>query len=191
MIMKSELYVTNRNDWRNWLEKNHDAAKEVWLIYYKKHTGKPSISYEDTVEEALCFGWVDSILKRLDDDRCARKFTPRKSSSSWSESNRKRAEKMIREQRMTEAGMARIREARERGEWSRVREVRKELAVPSVIQEALAENEKARAFFETLANSYKRQIVGWVSSAKKEETRARRLTEVIGLLEKNQKLGLK
>lgn len=98
---------------------------------------------------------------------------------------------MIREQRMTEAGMARIREARERGEWSRVREVRKELAVPSVIQEALAENEKARAFFETLANSYKRQIVGWVSSAKKEETRARRLTEVIGLLEKNQKLGLK
>jgi uncharacterized protein YdeI (YjbR/CyaY-like superfamily) len=191
MIMKSELYVTNRNDWRNWLEKNHDAAKEVWLIYYKKHTGKPSISYEDTVEEALCFGWVDSILKRLDDDRCARKFTPRKSSSSWSESNKKRAEKMIREQRMTETGMERIREARERGEWSRAREVRKELAVPSFIQEALAENEKARAFFETLANSYKRQIVGWVSSAKKEETRARRLTEVIGLLEKNQKLGLK
>ncbi len=189
--MKSELYVTNRNDWRNWLEKNHDAAKEVWLIYYKKHTGKPSVSYEDTVEEALCFGWVDSILKRLDDDRCARKFTPRKSSSSWSESNKKRAEKMIRERRMTEAGMARIREARESGEWSRVREASKELAVPSFIQEALAENEKARAFFDSLANSYKRQIVGWVSSAKKEETRARRLTEVIGLLEKNQKLGLK
>lgn len=189
--MKSELHVTSRNDWRNWLEKNHDAAKEVWLIYYKKHTGKPSISYEDTVEEALCFGWVDSILKRLDDDRCARKFTPRKSSSSWSESNKKRAEKMIRERRMTEVGMAKIREAQERGEWSRVREVSKELVVPSFIQKALAKNEKARAFFDTLANSCKRQIVGWVSSAKKEETRARRLAEVISLLEKNQKLGLK
>ena len=191
MIMKSELHVTNRNDWRNWLEKNHDAAKEVWLIYYKKHTGKPSISYEDTIEAALCFGWVDSILKRLDDDRCARKFTPRKSSSSWSESNKKRAEKMIRERRMTEAGMAKIREAQERGEWCKVREVSKELVVPSFIEEALVKNEKAHAFFDTLANSYKRQIVGWISSAKTEETRARRLTEVIGLLEKNQKLGLK
>jgi uncharacterized protein YdeI (YjbR/CyaY-like superfamily) len=189
--MKNELYVTNRDDWHSWLEKNHDAAKEVWLIYYKKHAGKPSISYEVSVEEALCFGWVDSIIKRLDDDRCSRKFTPRKGTSVWSESNKKRAEKMIREGRMTEAGMAKIREARERGEWFKTRERSKELAVPSFIEKALAKNEKARAFFDTLATSYKHQVVGWVSSAKKEETRARRLAEVIGLLEKNQKLGLK
>jgi uncharacterized protein YdeI (YjbR/CyaY-like superfamily) len=191
MIMKSELHVTNRNDWRAWLEKNHDAAKEVWLIYYKKHAGKPGILYEASVEEALCFGWVDSIIKRLDDDRCARKFTPRKGASAWSESNKKRAEKMIRKGRMTEVGMAKIIEARERGEWSRVREVSKELVVPSFIQKALAKNEKAHAFFGTLADTYKRQIVSWVSSAKREETKARRLTEVISLLEKSQKLGLK
>ena len=189
--MKGELYVINRDDWRVWLDKNHNTTKEVWLIYYKKHAGKPSISYEASVEEALCFGWVDSIIKRLDNDRCARKFTPRKTASRWSESNEKRAEKMIREGRMTEAGMARIREAQERGEWRKVRAVSKELVVPSFIEEALAKNEKAHAFFDTLANSYKRQIVGWVSSAKKEETRARRLAEVVGLLEKNQKLGLK
>lgn len=189
--MNGELYVINRCDWRAWLEKNHDAAKEVWLIYYKKHAGKPGISYEASVEEALCFGWVDSIIKRLDGDRCVRKFTLRKGASAWSESNKKRAEKMIREGRMTEVGMAKIVEARERGEWSRVREVSKELVVPSFIQKALAKNEKAHAFFDALADSYKRQIVSWVSSAKKEETKARRLTEVISLLEKNQKLGLK
>jgi uncharacterized protein YdeI (YjbR/CyaY-like superfamily) len=191
MIMKRELYVTNRDDWRAWLEKNHDAAKEVWLICYKKHSGKPGILYEASVEEALCFGWVDSIIRRLDDDRCARKFTPRKGASAWSESNKKRAEKMIRKGRMTKVGMIKIIEAQERGEWSRVREVSKELVVPSFIQKALAKNEKAHAFFRTLADSYKRQIVSWVSSAKKEETKARRLTEVISLLEKSQKLGLK
>lgn len=189
--MKGELCVINRNDWRSWLEKNHDTTKEVWLIYYKKHAGKPSISYEVSVEEALCFGWVDSIIKRLDDDKCARKFTPRKGASRWSESNKKRAEKMIREGRMTEVGMARIREAQKRGEWSKVREVNKELVIPSFIEKALAENEEAHAFFDTRENSYKRQIVGWISSAQKEETRARRLAEVIGLLEKKQKLGLK
>lgn len=189
--MKSEMYVTNRNDWRIWLDKNHDVAKEVWLIYYKKHAAKPGVSYEASVEEALCFGWVDSIIKRLDDERCARKFTPRKSPSRWSESNKKRAEKMIRQGRMTEFGLAKIREAQERGEWFKVRELSKELVIPSFIEKALAKNEKAHAFFDTLASSYKRRIVGWVSSAKKEETRSRRLAEVIGLLEENQKLGLK
>jgi len=161
------------------------------LIYYKKHTRQPSISYEASVGGALCFGWVDSVIKRLDDDRCARKFTPRKGDSVWSESNKKRAEKMIRDGSMTKAGMAKIREARERGQWSKNRQVSRELIVPPFIQKSLAQNEKARLFFESLANSYKRQIIRWVSSVKKEETKARRLAEVISLLEKNQKLGPK
>jgi len=189
--MKSELNVANRKDWHAWLEKNHGVSKEVWLIYYKKYTGKPGITYEASVEEALCFGWVDSIIKRLDDDRCARKFTPRNYNSVWSESNKKRAEKMIREGKMNEVGMAKIIEAQERGEWLMIREVNKELIVPSFIQNAFAKNEKARLFFGTLAGSYKRQIVFWVSSAKKEETKEKRLKEVISLLEKNQKLGMK
>jgi len=189
--MTDELNARNRDEWRAWLKENHDAQKGIWLIYYKKHTGKPSIRYDDSVEEALCFGWVDGVIKRLDDERCARKFTPRKGKSRWSESNKKRAEKMIDEGKMTEEGLARILEARENGEWSKMRQVSKELTVPQYIGAALAKNRKASEFFEKLANSYKRQIVLWVSSAKKEETRMKRLAEVLGLLEQNKKLGLK
>jgi uncharacterized protein YdeI (YjbR/CyaY-like superfamily) len=189
--MAEELYVPNRDEWRAWLKENHDIKKAIWLIYYKKHIGKPSIPYDDSVEEALCFGWVDGVIKKLDDEKCARKFTPRKEKSRWSESNKKRAEKMIREGRMTEAGLARITEAKENGEWFKVHEVSKELVVPPFIKTALAQNKKASEFFEKLGNSYKAQIVLWVSSAKKEETRMKRLAEVIGLLKQNKKLGLK
>lgn len=189
--MSEELVVTNRDEWRAWLKRNNGIAKQVWLIYYKKHTGKPSISYDDSVEQAICFGWIDGVLKRLDDERCARKFMPRRSKSRWSELNKKRAEKMMEAGWMTEAGLARIKEAKESGEWFRAPLSRKELVIPTFIQDALARNKKASANFNKLANSYKRQYVGWVSSAKKEETRKRRLAEVISVLEQNKKLGLK
>jgi uncharacterized protein YdeI (YjbR/CyaY-like superfamily) len=189
--MSEELFVTNRDEWRTWLKRNSGIAKQVWLIYYKKHTGKASISYDDSVEQAICFGWIDGVIKRLDDERCARKFMPRRSKSRWSELNKKRAEKMMEAGWMTEAGMARIKEAKESSEWFKAPLSRKELVVPTFIQDALAINKKASANFRRLANSYKRQYVGWISSAKKEETRKRRLAEVIDVLEQNKKLGLK
>lgn len=189
--MSEELFVTNRDEWRAWLKRNSGIAKQVWLIYYKKHTGKLSISYDDSVEQAICFGWIDGVMKRLDDERCARKFMPRRSKSRWSEPNKKRAEKMMEAGWMTETGLARIKEAKESGEWFRAPLSRKELVVPTFIQDALARNKKASANFNKLANSHKRQYVGWVSSAKKEETRKRRLAEVISVLEQNKKLGLK
>jgi uncharacterized protein YdeI (YjbR/CyaY-like superfamily) len=189
--MSEELFMTNRGEWRAWLKRNNGIAKQVWLIYYKKHTGKPSISYDDSVEQAICFGWIDGVLKRLDDERCARKFMPRRSKSRWSELNKKRAEKMMEAGWMTEAGLARIKEAKESGEWFKAPLSRKELVVPAFMRDALARNKKASANFNKLANSYKRQYVGWVSSAKKEETRKRRLAEVISVLEQNKKLGLK
>ena len=89
MRLTKELYVTNREDWRAWLEQNHATEKEVWLLYYKKHTGKPTIPYDDAVEEALCFGWIDSTVKRIDDEKYTQKFTPRNDRSVWSESNKK------------------------------------------------------------------------------------------------------
>lgn len=104
MEITKQLYVTDRDAWRAWLEKNYDTEKEIWLIYYKKHTGKPRIPYDDAVEEALCFGWIDSTVKRVDDEKFAQKFTPRKNKSNWSDLNKKRAKKMIREGRMTKAG---------------------------------------------------------------------------------------
>lgn len=161
------------------------------MIYYKKHAGKPSIPYEDSVEEALCFGWIDGIIKRIDDARCARKFFPRRSRSRWSESNKKRADRMISEGRMTEAGMARIDDAKNNGEWFKPNVVPKNLTIPPFIKEALAKNKKASENFNKLADSYKKLYVRWISSAKREETRLRRLEEALELLEQNKKLGLK
>lgn len=192
--MTEELYVHNRDDWREWLSRNQDKSKEVWLVYYKKQTGKPSISYDDSVEEALCFGWVDSIIRKIDDEKYARKFTPRKIKSRWSTANKKRVEKMIREGKMTEAGLARIEEAKNRGEWRKIRVSglhRKKLVIPSYFKAALETNRKALGNFDKLANSYKRNFVLWIDSAKKEETRRKRIAEAIGLLDRNQKLGMK
>jgi len=90
MKITKTLYVTTRDEWRSWLEKNHKSEKEIWLIYYKKHTGKPRIPYDDAVEEALCFGWIDSIIKRIDEKKYAQKFSPRKQNSVWSDLNKKR-----------------------------------------------------------------------------------------------------
>ncbi len=191
METSDKLYVTSRDDWRAWLRRNHDTEKEVWVIYYKKHTGKPSIPYDDSVEEALCFGWVDSIIKRIDDEKFARKFTPRKAKSSWSEANKRRARRMMREGKMTEAGLGKIREAEKSGEWFRIPPARRELVIPPYVKAALARNKKALENFNNLAKSYKRQYVGWITSAKREETRKRRLAEAIRLLEKNEELGMK
>jgi len=191
MKLADELYVTNRDDWCEWLRKNYATKKEVWLIYYKRHTGKPSIPYDDSVEEALCFGWVDNIIKRIDDEKFVRKFTPRKAKSKWSEANKKRARKMIKEGKMTEVGLAKIRKAKKSGEWFKAAPAKKELVIPPYMKEALAKNKKALENFNNLAKSYKRQYVGWISSAKREETRRRRLAEAISLLEKNEKVGMK
>jgi uncharacterized protein YdeI (YjbR/CyaY-like superfamily) len=113
-----ELHMTSRGNWRSWLEKNCHIRKEAWLIFYKKYTSKPNVTYDEAVEEALCFGWIDSTIKRIDDEKFARKFTPRKPNSKWSESNKKRAEKMITRRRMTKAGLELIHQAKQRGQWS-------------------------------------------------------------------------
>ena len=191
MKITEKLHVTNRDDWRAWLSQNYDTEKEVWLIHYKRHTGKPRIPYDDAVEEALCFGWIDGLVKKIDDEKFAQKFTPRKRKSKWSKANKKRARKMIEEGKMKKAGLAKIREAKNNGEWFKTAPVEKELEIPAYIRKAFATNERAQDNFNNLANGYKRQLVGWITSAKKEETRKRRLTEAVQLLEQNKKLGMK
>ncbi len=98
------VYFLNRNEWRKWLKENHDKEKEIWLVYYRKSSGKPTASYNEAVEEALCYGWIDSIEKSLDNERFAGRFTPRKPKSNWSESNRTRAHRLIASKQMTDAG---------------------------------------------------------------------------------------
>ncbi|MGD2085491.1 MAG: YdeI/OmpD-associated family protein [Candidatus Aminicenantes bacterium] len=191
MKMFKTLHVSNREDWRQWLEKNHDKEKEVWLIFYKKRTGKPSIPYDDAVEEALCLGWIDSIIKRIDDEKYARKFTPRKPDSKWSELNKKRVKKMIREGQMTEVGLALIDAAKKSGKWGQDISHPKEFAIPPEVIQAISANKKAWENFNNLAPSYKKQYIGWITTAKKEETKERRLKEAVEILAQGKKLGLK
>jgi len=137
------LYITNRAEWRRWLEKNYDKAKEIWLIYYKKHTNKPSISYDDAVEEGLCFGWIDSIVKRLDDARYAQKFTPRTNTSKWSEPNKQKVGKLIKQGRMTQIGMTKIKESILNKKEETLRDkLKKNLVISAKIKQSLMTNKK-------------------------------------------------
>jgi uncharacterized protein YdeI (YjbR/CyaY-like superfamily) len=183
----NQKHFTDRDSWRAWLEGNFESCSELWLVFFKKHTGKQSISYDAAVEEALCFGWIDSLIKRLDEDRFARKFTPRTDATKWSASNLKRVEKLKAEGRMTEAGLAKL----DPSVKPIIPPSKTPVEVPSYFRDALAENDEAGSFFEQLAPSYRRHFVLWVDSAKREETRNRRLTEAITLLSKKQKLGMK
>src|SRR5262245_24815778 len=142
MKISKTLYVTNRVDWRAWLEKNHETESEVWLIYYKKHTGEPRIPYDDAVEEALCFGWIDSIVQTIDSEKYAQKFTPRKNSSKWSDLNKRRLRSLLEAGKMTQAGLAKISGVNlevEEGSTPKP----KELDLPRDLKEALRSSEKA------------------------------------------------
>ncbi len=188
----STLYVSDRNEWRRWLEKNGDKETVTWLIFYKKSSGKRSLPYPDAVEEALCFGWIDSIIKRLDDEKYIRKFTPRKERSRWSVLNVNRVRKMISQGRMKEKGLALFRYAKKNGLLPEPgTKPGKDLSIPEFISDALSANIKAAEYFNSLAPSHKRLYIFWIMDAKKEETRLRRLQEVIGLLNEGKKLGLK
>jgi uncharacterized protein YdeI (YjbR/CyaY-like superfamily) len=189
--MKNLLYVSNRKDWRKWLARNHLKEKEIWLVYYKKHTGKDRVPYDDAVEEALCFGWVDSIVNRMDEDRYAQKFTPRKDNSKWSELNKKRVAKLEQLGLMTAHGTRKVEIAKQNGKWDEVIERPVFDEIHPDFQIALDQNPDAKSNFANLAQTYKKHYIMWISTAKKIETRQKRITEAIALLSKNQKLGLK
>ncbi len=174
--------------WRDWLGAHHDNEAEVWLIFHKRHTGKTCITYLDALDEALCFGWVDSLVKRLDDDRYARKFTPRRADSVWSTVNRKRYAALAASGRLADAGKQRA--PTDRSYPARAA-AKSKAKLPPYIQEALKKNPAALRYFEGLAPSYRRNYVGWIDSAKQDETKRRRLHEAIRLLAAGQKLGLK
>ncbi|HEV7891769.1 MAG TPA: YdeI/OmpD-associated family protein [Pyrinomonadaceae bacterium] len=184
------LYVQDRVAWRAWLEEHHATEREVWLVYYKKHTGRPRVPYDDAVEEALCFGWIDSIVRRVDDDSYLQKFTPRRDKSNWCESNVRRARKLITEGRMTKAGLDAIAEGALDTEFA-PKPKSKDVEVPRFVSDALKKTPRAFENFNALAPSYRREYVGWITQAKREETRERRLAEAARLLSENKKLGTK
>ena len=192
MRITKRLYVRNRTEWRAWLEKNHKVDAEVWVVFYKKHTGRLSMPYDDAVEEALCFGWIDSVIQRIDDEKYCRKFTPRKDSSNWSALNRRRAAKMIQEGKMTGAGVAKLYYSGIDDQYDRTPNRKaKDLSIPEYLNHALLGNQKARQNFDRLASSYRRQYILWIATAKRDATREKRVAEAIRLLADNKRLGMR
>ena len=179
------LQIRSRQQWRTWLTKHHRSSPGAWLVRYKTHTAVKSIPYEDMVREALCFGWIDSLAKRLDDDRYLLKVTPRQPTSKWSDINRKRWAELKAAGLLTPAGLA----AAPTDNSYAPRPVIPEL--PVYIARALKANFKAWEFFRDLAPTYRRDFVVWIHTAKRPETRERRIRESIRLLAAGKKLGLK
>jgi uncharacterized protein YdeI (YjbR/CyaY-like superfamily) len=183
------LEVKSLMKWRDWLERHHDAESEIWLVFHKAHTGVASIEYKDALDEALCYGWVDSLVKRLDEDRFARKFTPRKPDSRWSDINRKRYAELKAAGRLKPSGVARAPGAR--GSAPKPQKLELPSKLPAYIRAALKKHPAANRHYEAMAPSHKRRYIAWIESAKLEDTKLRRLDEAIRLLTRGERLPLK
>lgn len=182
----NSFHPLNRAEWRAWLAANHQRNEGVWLITYKKATGQPRVEYEEAVQEALCFGWVDSKPQKLDAERTMLWYAPRKPGSNWSKPNKERAEQMIAAGLMMPAGLAKIVAARADGSWSALDEV-EALAIPPDLEEALTALPEAKGYWDAFPRSVKRGILEWIVNAKRPETRARRIAETAALAAENRR----
>jgi uncharacterized protein YdeI (YjbR/CyaY-like superfamily) len=179
------LDLRTRAKWRAWLEKHHTSSRGVWIVFHKAHTGVKCMPYEDFVREALAFGWIDSLVKRLDDDRFAIKVTPRKTTSKWSDINRRRWTELKTAGLLTPAGLAAAPTVAKYAPKPDIPEL------PGYIAKAFKSNPKAWTFFQTLPRRERRNFVVWIHIARRTETRERRIRESIALLAAGRKLGLK
>ncbi len=180
------LEVDDRQAWRAWLEQNHARSPGVHLVIYKKHSSKYRLSYDEIVEEALCFGWIDSTGNRLDGERYILRMSPRKPGSVWAPSNKQRVARLIRQGLMTPAGLAKIKAAKRDGSWDRYDAV-EALAMPPDLKKALAANKAAQKNFTAFSDSAKKMILWWIAGAKRPETRTRRIQETVRLAAENRK----
>ena len=177
---------TSRQEWRQWLQEHHKSTESIWLIYYKKQSNKPSISYSDAVDEALCFGWIDSKVKSKDQDSYMQFFTKRKPTSVWSKVNKAKVDTLIQTGQMTQAGLDSIQTAKENGSWTILDDV-EALILPADLEQAFQSHPQAQEYFLNLSRSDKRNILQWLVMAKRPETRQKRITEIIDQAKKAQK----
>ncbi|EMA54552.1 hypothetical protein C450_05835 [Halococcus salifodinae DSM 8989] len=171
----------SRSEFRTWLETNYDATDELWLGYYKKDAEQTGISYNESVEEAICFGWIDGLVNGIDDETYKRRFTPRKPDSKWSKINKERVQAMIENRKMTPAGMELIKAAKESGEWENAYRVGEDHDIPSALKDALQQNEAAWTNFQDFSNTNQYTYITSVEDAKTSETRDARIEKIVGL----------
>ena len=192
LLMKSTELPTlpfeSKKKWADWLAKQHDKSAGVWLKLGKKDSGIPSVTYEEALEVALCYGWIDGQKKGFDDEYWLQKFTPRGPKSIWSKINTEKAERLIASGEMKPAGHKAVELAKQDGRWEAAYSSQKNMSVPEDLQAALDKSKKAKAFFAMLNSANRYAILFRIMTAKKEETRARRIQQFVEMLEKGEKL---
>lgn len=186
------VYPEDRKAWRNWLQKNYQQPAGIWLIYYKVGKSKPRLPYNDIVEECLCFGWIDGLARKLDDERSMILITPRKPKSVWSDANKERVKLLLSNGLMTTAGLEKIETAKKNGSWDALTasdEAAKNNQLPQDLQKAFKGKKAALANFKAFASSTRKQFLSWIDSAKTAETRNKRLLQTVLMSEANKKPG--
>jgi uncharacterized protein YdeI (YjbR/CyaY-like superfamily) len=183
-LQPNQVFAETRAEWRTWLEQNHTQTTGIWLVFNKKTSGLSHVTYDEQVEEALCFGWVDSKGGKFDDTKSMLYFAPRKGKTGWSRPNKERIERMIEAGLMRSAGLAKIEAAKSDGSWTKLDGV-ENLEIPDDLGKALGEYPNASSHFEAFPRSAKRGILEWIVQAKKAETRARRIEETARLAQQN------
>jgi uncharacterized protein YdeI (YjbR/CyaY-like superfamily) len=178
MADKETFYPPTRADWRAWLSENHQKATGVWLVYCKKNSGMPSVTYDEAVAEALCFGWIDSVPKKIDEQQYCQLFSPRKPRSGWSRVNKQRIDQLLADGLIADAGLAKIEAAKADGSWAKLDEV-EDLIVPPDLQAAFDENPVAATNFDGFSRSVKRGLLEYLTNAKRPDTRVRRIADIV------------
>ena len=181
-----KFYPKSRQEWREWLQDNHDKKQSVWLIYYKKKSNIPTVIYSEAVDEALCFGWIDSKSKPIDEHKFMQFFSRRKPNSVWSRVNKEKIERLTNEGLMTKAGYEIIEIAKQNGSWTILDEA-EALVIPDDLDKEFQKRKNAKEYFLSLSRSDKRNILQWLVLAKRQETREKRIAEIVELADKNQK----
>jgi uncharacterized protein YdeI (YjbR/CyaY-like superfamily) len=182
------LQFASPREWESWLERNHATAPGVWVKLAKKGTGIPSVTYMEAVDVALCYGWIDSQSKSLDDHQYVQRFTPRRAKSPWSKINRAKAEEFIAQGRMRPAGMREVEAAQADGRWESAYDGQRTIEVPPDLQKVLDNNPRAKKFFTTLDSRNRYAVLHRIQQAKKPETRASRIEKFVAMLNEGRKI---
>jgi len=178
------FYAKTQKEWRKWLEKNHQSEKSIWLIIYKKESGTPSVYYTDAVDEAICFGWIDSKPNKRDDESYYQFFAKRNPKSNWSKVNKGKVARLLEEGKIAPSGLEAIELAKQNGTWTALDKV-EEMEIPEDLQKAFNKNKTAFGYFDKFPRSSKRNILEWIMNAKRPETRQARIDETVKLATEN------